>query len=388
MRIEYVLPLRWSTPAPAELADLTAYLAERVAVTVVDGSPPAVLAAHEAAWAGLPLAHLPVDADLRCAMGKVAGVLTALRRPGPEAVVIADDDVRWAYPDLLSAVALLRRADVVRPQNYFDPLPWHARWDTGRTLLNRALAADWPGTLVVRRGALPAGYDGDAMFENLELVRTVQARGGRELPALDLYVRRRPPTAAHFRGQRVRQAYDSFAQPGRLVAELLVLPAVLAGVRRPRLLLAGAAAVVGLAEVGRRRAGGRAVFPVDAALWAPLWLAERAVCSWLALGARLRGGVRYGDGRLLLAAHSRRRLDAAWVRTGRGAEARELVAAVAERLGRRLAAPAQRHGRPAGFDHLTVLGPEGDGSAHQQGPVLVRGDRHPVGVHTSGPTRR
>ena len=93
--------------------------------------------------------------------------------------------------------------------------------------------ADWPGPLVVRRAALPAGYDGDALFENLELVRTAQARGGRERPVLDLYVRRRPPTSAHFRGQRVQQAYDSFAQPGRLAAELAVVPLALAGELRP-----------------------------------------------------------------------------------------------------------------------------------------------------------
>jgi hypothetical protein len=304
--VEYVLPLRWNTPDPVELVDLTEYLAglaRRVAVTVVDGSPPPVWQEHDAAWAGLPVRHLPVDPDLRCAMGKVAGVLTALRRPGPEIVVIADDDVRWTYGQLLAAVRLLDDADVVRPQNYFDPLPWHARWDTGRTLLNRALAADWPGTLVVRRAALPAGYDGDALFENLELVRTVQARGGRERPVLDLYVRRRPPTSAHFRGQRVRQAYDSFAQPGRLAAELAVVPLALAALRRPRRLLAGVAAVVGVAELGRRKAGGRAVFPADTPLWAPLWVAERGICAWLAVGARLRGGVRYGGGRLRTAAH-------------------------------------------------------------------------------------
>lgn len=161
---------------------------------------------------------------------------------------------------------------------------------------------------MVRRGALLAGYDGDAMFENLELVRTVQARGGRELPVPGIYVPRRPPSARHFRSQRVRQAFDSFAQPGRLAVELAVLPAVLLGLRRPAALAAGMAAVVGLAEAGRRRDGGRAVFPADAALWAPLWLAERAVCSWLAVGARLRGGVPYRGRRLPLAAHSARAL--------------------------------------------------------------------------------
>lgn len=388
MTVEYILPLRWRTADPAALAELTAYLTRlsgQVRVTVVDGSPPAVRALHTAAWAALPLAHLEVDADLRdCEMGKVAGVLTALRRPGPDRVVMADDDVRWIRADLLAAVALLDRADVVRPQNYFDPLPWHARWDTGRTLLNRAVAADWPGTLVLRRGALPAGYDGDAMFENLELVRTVQAAGGRELPARGLFVRRLPPTAAHFRGQRVRQAYDSVAQPGRLAAELAVLPAALLAVRRPKLLLAGLAAVVGLAEAGRRRAGGRAVFGPDAALWAPLWLAERAVCSWLALGARLNGGVRYGDRRLGLAAHGRRALRAAYregrlghpalIRGRRRAEFGDLVGAVAEGLAGGFATPAQRDGLAAGVDDVAVLGPEGDRPAYQQWSVLVRGD--------------
>jgi hypothetical protein len=41
------------------------------------------------------------------------------------------------------------------------------------------------------------------------------------------------------------------------------------------------------------------VFEPTAALWAPLWVAERAVTVWLALGQRLfGGGVRYGEGRL------------------------------------------------------------------------------------------
>jgi hypothetical protein len=112
----------------------------------------------------------------------------------------------------------------------------------------------------------------------------------------------------------VRQAYDDFAQPVRLAAELAVLPAVMAAVVRRRVrvrwLALGVAAVVALAEVGRRRAGGARVYPRTAALWAPLWLAERAICVWLAVGARLRGGVRYSDGRLRRAAHSTRALRA------------------------------------------------------------------------------
>jgi hypothetical protein len=347
--VEYVLPLRWAADDPAELADLTGYLrvlAAEVTVTVVDGSPAPVFAAHAAAWRDLPVRHLPPDEDLDFATGKVNGVWTALRRPGPERAVVADDDVRWPLATLWEAVALLDRAEVVRPQNVFDPAPWHARWDTGRSLLNRALAADWPGTLAVRRSALAAagGYDGDALFENLELVRTVQAHGGRELPVPGLYVPRRPPTARHFRGQRVRQAYDSFAQPGRLAVEVALLPAAALALARgrPGALLAGALGTVGLAEAGRRRAGGAAVFPPDAALWAPVWLAERAVCAWLAVGARLRGGVPYRGRRILLAAHSARHLrrrspaDALWPGVGLGGrpEAGDLVRPVAERLAR------------------------------------------------------
>jgi hypothetical protein len=128
--------------------------------------------------------------------------------------------------------------------------------------------------------------------------------------AQDVHVRRLPPTTAHFRGQRVRQAYDELARPGRLVAWLAVVPAVaaLAAHRRWRVLGLGVATVVATAEVGRRRDGGRAVFPASSSVLAPVWVAERAVSSWLAVGARLRGGVPYRDGRLRKAASSPRQL--------------------------------------------------------------------------------
>src|SRR5690606_6816709 len=138
--------------------------------------------------------------------------------------------------------------------------------------------------LGVRRSRLGAGYDGDVLFENLELIRTVRARGGRVVSAPGLYVRRLPCSARRFWSQRVRQAYDDLAQPARLVVSLSLLPAAgVAGARRAyRPLLAGAALAVLLAEAGRRRAGGSAVFPAGASLFAPVWLLERGVCGWLA----------------------------------------------------------------------------------------------------------
>ncbi len=311
MRPAYVLPLRWEEDT--ELADLTGYLAwlaDHADVVVVDGSPPELFECHARHWRGL-VEHVPVAADLRFGNGKVNGVLTGLRHVRAERVVIADDDVRYDAPALVAVTALLTGADLVLPQNYFRPLPWHARWDTGRILLNRALGHDFPGTVALRPSVVPGGYDGDVLFENLELLRTVLAAGGTVRRADDVMVRRRPPTAARFWSQRVRQAYDSQAQPARLVVESLVLPAVVGAVwaGRGRLLVAAAVMVVGVAEVGRRRSGGTAVFPGSVVWWAPVWVAERGVCAWLAVAARLSGGVRYSGRRLRVAAHS-----TAWLR--------------------------------------------------------------------------
>lgn len=310
LRAEYVLPLRW-TDDDDGADELSAYLEDLVAtidVTVVDGSPAALYAAHERA---LPpsVRHLR-PAPWPGGNGKVAGVMTGIALARHDLVVLGDDDVRYERAQLARVVEALTEADIVRPQNYFTALPWHARWDTARSLLNRSLAADYPGTLGVRRSTVLAagGYRGDVLFENLELIRTVRAAGGRELRADDVFVGRRPPSVRHFLGQRVRQAYDDFAQPWRLGAELLLLPLGIWAARRPARLLVLLAAACLLAERGRRRAGGAAVFPPTSALWAPAWLAERAVCVWVAVGARVRGGARYGGGRLRAAATPMRQL--------------------------------------------------------------------------------
>lgn len=299
---ECVIPLRWSPGEPCD--EMTAYLGrlrDWLDVTVVDGSEPAAFAEHARAWGAL-VRHVPVACD-RGANGKVNGVLTGLALARHEIVVLADDDVRHDRATLARLVAAAAGADLVRPQNHFDPLPWHARWDTARSLLNRAVACDYPGTYAVRRSALlPGGYDADVLFENLEMERTVRARGGVVLDRPDILVVRRPPDVRQFLDQRVRQAYDDLAQPGRLLLEAAVLPVLLGSRHRARAAGLLALALVGLAEVGRRRAGGRAVFPASSALWAPAWGAERAVTVWLALLQRLRGGVPYRGRRLRRAA--------------------------------------------------------------------------------------
>jgi hypothetical protein len=311
----YVMPVRHGAVEDTEGTwDYLRLLSTRVReVIVVDGSPPEVFEAHAAALRGSFVRHVPVDPALVTPMGKVGGVLTGLRLAVHECVVIADDDVRYTPDALARLVALLGSYHVVRPQNYFDPLPWHARYDTARTLLNRLSGGDWPGTLGVRRSVLRAtnGYDGAAMFENLELVRTVRAAGGTETTPLDLFVARRPPSARHFFSQRVRQAYDEFARPSRFGFFLALLPLAATLVARGRWAALGAALGVSmvLAEVGRRRSGGTTVFPSTASLLAPAWLAERAACAWLALGARVFfGGIPYGDSVLRLAANSAKEL--------------------------------------------------------------------------------
>lgn len=308
LALEYVLPLRWE--GDEGLDELTAYLrrlSEWVDVTVVDGSPPARFDEHRLAW---PFVRHLAPA-FPGANGKARGAMTGIDAGRHDGVVVADDDVRYERAELERMADLLADADFVRPQNVFRPLPWHARWDTGRTLLNRALGGDFSGTVGLRRSALGGRpYDTDVLFENLELERTVAARGGRVVVAQDVFVTRRPPAVERFVEQRVRQAYDDFAQPARLVRELLILPLVAVAALRGRWLALGIGmlGVVALAEFGRRRHGGAAVFAPTASLWAPLWLAERAVTVWIALGLRLRGGVRYRDARLARAATPLRRL--------------------------------------------------------------------------------
>lgn len=310
----YILPIRAN--GTAHVSELSTYLRSihRMQIIVVDASDDATFAALGAA---LPssIEHVKPDPDIAGVNGKVRGVLTGLRCAIHEKVVIADDDVRYDPWSLRAVVSALDRYDIVRPQNYFSPLPWHALLDSSRTLINRALDGDWPGTLAFNSSFAPRGYNPDALFENLELVRTVKARGGRETVRRDIYVRRLPPTTRHYFTQRVRQAYDEFARPARLLAALGILPLCIAAIaaNRPVVPCAIAAGSMIAATIGLLRADGFRYLPWAAVLTAPLWVLERAICAWLAVYERLRfGGVRYAGRIIKHAASTQRELRQKW----------------------------------------------------------------------------
>lgn len=311
----YILPIRASdTGNLAELSAYLRFLARSMRVIVVDGSAPEVFAEHARAF-GDAVDHRAPDTAIPGVNGKVRNVLTALAVCETEKAIVGDDDVRYDPSSLRSVLHALDEADVVRPQNYFSPLPWHACADTSRMLVNRALDGDWPGTLGIRRSALPRGYNPDALFENFELVRTVRARGGREAVRRDIYVRRLPPTTTHYFRQRVRQAYDEFARPVRLAAALAIVPVLAFGVARGNWAAPGAiaSAAVALAAAGYLRDGGSRYFPWAAIPLAPLWALERGVCAWLAVYERMRyGGVRYAGRIVRDAVSSQKELKERW----------------------------------------------------------------------------
>jgi hypothetical protein len=308
--VEYLLPLK--AGPDDDLTELGTYvrgLTAHLPVLVVDGSDERTFARNDELFA--PATHVRPDPALHCANGKVAGVRTGFALCRSDRVVVADDDVRYEPEQLKCLDAMLDDADLVVPQNHYEPVPWPAQWDTARILINRALpSGDYPGTLALRLSPRlrTLGYDGDVLFENLELIRSVRADGGRVLVARDLFVRRLPPGRGHFAGQRVRQAYDSLAQPTRLAVELSLLPLAAWGLRHRWMWAALAAASTGIAAAGRQRAGGAAYFPRTAVALAPVWVAERAVCSWVAIARRARGGTPYAGQRLSRAASSTARL--------------------------------------------------------------------------------
>src|SRR5438105_78130 len=124
--ISYILPIRAASPVSAELVEYVRSLPAYVEVIVVDGSSAPIFRDLHTRC-GPAVRHVAPDRNLRqCANGKVGGVITGSRLASHEKIIVADDDVRYDEQSLAAMSRALDGADAVRPQNYFDPLPWHA----------------------------------------------------------------------------------------------------------------------------------------------------------------------------------------------------------------------------------------------------------------------
>lgn len=328
-RCTYLLPIRRSVFAAGEARDFACYfgsLGENdCEVIVVDGSPEEVFVAHQELWASV-CRHEQVDRRFGYLNDKVNGIHTGVERASNEKIILADDDIRYTAADVAKICELLDRAEMVRPQNYLSPLPWWARMEAARMLINRATLriGDYPGTCAFRRSAMlrVGHYDGDVLFDNEEIIRHFAAAGASIDYAIDFFVHKRPPQLAKWKEQRPRQAYEDFglrAKTAAFIALPLVIlaSAIAAGFAGLLMAIALTALVgVGVAVLGRGRGDAASVFPASIPLYAPAWIFERAGSTYWALYWYFRyGGYPFGD-KLL-----KKGIGRAWVPGGRVASA-------------------------------------------------------------------
>lgn len=308
-RCTYLLPLRrkeFSSPEAFSFAKYFAFLrANDCEVIVADGSDPSVFSHHHTAFGDF-CQHITVDPAFNFLNGKLNGVYTGVSLSKTEKIILADDDIRYDAEALKTVVGLLDHHEVVRPQNHLKPLPWWAKIETSRMLINRALlrAADYPGTCAFRREPfLAAGpCDGDVLFDNEELLRHLAHKGCSIAFANDLFIEKRAPTFRKWLEQRPRQAYEDFGLRTKTIfffafplclIPLLILENVY--FRLGNLVLLMVLAMV-LALLGRAKGNAASFFPRHCCLFAPVWLVERVISTYVAAYWFLRhGGYPFGD---------------------------------------------------------------------------------------------
>ena len=305
----YLLPIRrpvFSEKEANALADYFRILcAAGCEVLVIDGSLTPVFAAHGRVWSPF-CRHEPVDRRFGYLNDKVNGVHTGVALAMQSQIILADDDIRYDPRQIAEICGRLQRFDVVRPQNFLQPLPWWALMEASRMLINRATlrAADYPGTCAFRREAmlLAGEYDGDVLFDNEEIIRHFICEGLSINYANDLFVRKNAPPFRKWLEQRARQAYEDFPLRVKTIIFASVLPLALlawalGGFKAFSffVVVLGAGSMT-LAVLGRARGGARDFFPRRACAFAPLWIVERALSTYWAIGwFLLRGGYPFGE---------------------------------------------------------------------------------------------
>ncbi|MFN2455517.1 MAG: glycosyltransferase family 2 protein [Pyrinomonadaceae bacterium] len=308
MRCTYLLTIRRVRFDEREANDFRNYFrvldAARCEVLVIDGSPPDVFAAHKETWSDI-CRHAPVDPQYKYLNGKVNGIHTGVALATHEHIILADDDIRYTTNNIQRMTELLAVDEMVRPQNYLRPLPFWARTEAARMLINRAWIAegDYPGTLGVRRSAMQrvGHYDGDVLFDNEEIVRHFRAHQARICYARDFFILKHPPTLRKWIEQRPRQAYEDFVMRAKtaffaLLPLALALVWIVAGWRWSLAFAATVACGAMLVALRGLSDGAERVFPAWLCLYAPLWIAERVVSTYWAFYWRAAyGGYPFGD---------------------------------------------------------------------------------------------
>ncbi|HKO61806.1 MAG TPA: glycosyltransferase [Pyrinomonadaceae bacterium] len=274
-------------------------------VLVIDGSPSAVFEQHHELWSAVVTRHVAPDPQYKYLNGKVNGVHTGVDLASCERIIVADDDIRFTAANIKRMCELLDDHEMVRPQNYIQPLPWWARLETARILINRGVlrAGDYPGTCGFRRSTMRrvGPYDGDVLFDNEEIVRHFALQGADIAYARDFFILKRPPTFKKWVEQRPRQAYEDFVMRAKTFAFLAVLPLVfglglLIGSAAALLLIVAISLLaVLLSALGLARDGAYKFFPLSSPLFAPLWILERSISVYWAVYWRVRfGGYPFG----------------------------------------------------------------------------------------------
>jgi Glycosyl transferase family 21 len=305
----YLLPIRRAAFCKEEALALARYFRTLrdagCEMLVVDGSAEAIFSRHAQHWANV-CRHERVDRRFGYLNDKANGIHTGIELATNEKIILADDDVRYDSAAMREILQRLERSEVVRPQNFLAPLPWWAAMEASRMLINRATlrAADYPGTCAFRRSTmLRAGhYDGDVLFDNEEIIRHFAAEGVRIDYGNDLFVCKKAPGLRKWIEQRARQAYEDFPLRTKTflfasIWPMAILLGALAGWHvRGFFLGAIIAGSVTLSALGRRRGQARKFFPGFVCLFAPLWVFERALSTYWAMGWYwLRGGYPFGD---------------------------------------------------------------------------------------------
>ncbi len=297
-RCSYVVLVQNAAASTTELRDLATYLSTlgvaNCDVVILDPSPGLQfeLNARILRWVGR---HVAVRREHYATGGVVDVVRAAAASAVCEKVIVAADDVRYTDEAVGQLCDLLDAHEVVEPQDYLDPMPWWGAIDAGRILLHRGIEPqpDHGATFSFRRSAVRAfrvlapATSADAQ------VRRLAAVGAEVYPATHVFVRREPASLGEWWSARPRLAGNDFDFPMKTafffsLVPLLALLAVFGGLQ-----LAGSyVSVIAFTSVAlavRGRTGAASFFPLEACLFAPLWVLERSLSVYWALLRKLRG---------------------------------------------------------------------------------------------------